>query len=344
MPEQPKFSVNLSKSHVYKVINFSDTRFYYAENFFASILHFSVKTHHLQNFIKKNKKRNKKRLHVFRYSGKYIIRSKNMSNVVNNYGGGIPEIPGSRPIRRSEDEHYSPQSRVSETAEASPVKEAQDKVTCGEQPPVNINICTYGNSSCYPSFYYTSQPGGAGMYAGKMPKLSKYADAAYSSTKEEGSPAMSSHAATVPGAGGISDAQFDRLIEVLAKGKDDKKEKKVSTLTSGYIKTLENYLRSDNKDLRMMAAKDVVERFEEKDSRRDNPSLTALLNLMLQDPDSSVRAYAIAVVGGGAARGNEQTIGLLERLANSDKDRGTEATSAANALLTASANFEKVKE
>ena len=274
-----------------------------------------------------------------------------MSNTVNNYGGIIPEP--SRQVRNSEGDVYSPQNTVSQTRSAAPVENGHAQNPDGGQPPVNINICTYGNSACYPSFYYTSQPGGAGISLGKVRNSDSPGNALLKSSvnDEEGSPAMSrnSHGPYPYGApanGGFTEEQFERLLEALSKGKADKdgKEKKISTLTSGYIKTLENYLRSDNIDLRKMAAQQVIARFEEKDSRRDNPSLTALLNLMLQDPDSTVRACGIALIAGGAARGNDQSIMLLENLSKSDKNHGTEATSAASALLTASANIEKVKD
>ena len=49
-------------------------------------------------------------------------------------------------------------------------------------------------------------------------------------------------------------------------------------------------------------------RFKEDKSRIDNPSLTALLNIALQDTNSTVRALAMSIVQSGYAKGDKLTI------------------------------------
>ena len=64
--------------------------------------------------------------------------------------------------------------------------------------------------------------------------------------------------------------------------------KQVVMLTDEYIKNLENYLNSQDKNVRLNAAKDVFARLDEDPSRKDDKALTALVNKMLQDPSDEV--------------------------------------------------------
>ena len=66
--------------------------------------------------------------------------------------------------------------------------------------------------------------------------------------------------------------------QLLANDKtEDKPKKDIVLLTDDYIKTLENYLRDDNPDIKLMGAKEVMKRFREDESRKGDPALTALL-------------------------------------------------------------------
>lgn len=114
--------------------------------------------------------------------------------------------------------------------------------------------------------------------------------------------------------------------------KEDKK-KKIVELTDDYIKTLENYLRSPDESVRKSGIIDLVKRFEEDSSRYDDPALTALLNIALQDPKADNRMLAMSPIASENAHGDENTVKLLQALQSSDKIFGQEAKMATEALL-----------
>lgn len=116
---------------------------------------------------------------------------------------------------------------------------------------------------------------------------------------------------------------------------ESKKTKNIVKLTDDYIKTLESYLRSPDKTVRRSGIKELLNRFEEDDSRYDNPSLTALLNIALQDTDVSNRMLAMSTIAGGSAHGDENTIEFLKNATKSEEMYGQEAVMANNALLKA---------
>lgn len=114
---------------------------------------------------------------------------------------------------------------------------------------------------------------------------------------------------------------------------NDKKKKKIVALTDNYIKNLENYLRSPNKESKITAIKEIAQRFTEDDSRKTNKSLNALLNLALQAKEKEVRLLALTLLTTGAAGGNEITVQILNNLQQSDIYKGGEANDAKKALL-----------
>lgn len=113
------------------------------------------------------------------------------------------------------------------------------------------------------------------------------------------------------------------------------KTKRIVELTDEYIKTLENWLHSPDERIRNSAIKEILLRFEEDESRYNDPALTALLNISLQDPSASNRLLAMSTIAGGSAQGDENTLALLEKLTKSEKMYGQEAMMANNALLKA---------
>ena len=125
--------------------------------------------------------------------------------------------------------------------------------------------------------------------------------------------------------------------------KKDVKTKNIVKLTNDYIMTLESFLRSKDDTVRKQAIQDLVRRFEEENTRYENPSLTALLNIALQDSDVHNRMMAESVVAAGAAHGDENTILLLRELVKSDEMYGQEAKLASNALLNTSQTRENVE-
>ena len=100
--------------------------------------------------------------------------------------------------------------------------------------------------------------------------------------------------------------------------KDDKKteKRKIVQLTDDYIKTLENYLNSQDKEVRLMGAKEVVARLMEDESRKDDKALTALINKMLQDPSQQVKFLALSMLNSRNITGNNTTVKLLALLAS----------------------------
>ena len=101
-----------------------------------------------------------------------------------------------------------------------------------------------------------------------------------------------------------------------------------------YIKNLESYLRSNNTNIRQSAVKELLMRFKEDKSRAKDPALTALMNKALQDPLSSVRYMAFAILDAGYATGNEETIQILKNIqANSDKEYAEDSHAVSDILL-----------
>jgi hypothetical protein len=125
------------------------------------------------------------------------------------------------------------------------------------------------------------------------------------------------------------------IIKEVEKSKDKKEEKpkKITLLTDNYIKSLENYLNDDNPKTRLVAAKEVMERFKEDDSRIDNPSLIPLLNKMLKDTSPSVRFLALTTLQLGYSIGNEETVELLKAIQKGNGDKLGEDSLLASEIL-----------
>lgn len=127
--------------------------------------------------------------------------------------------------------------------------------------------------------------------------------------------------------------------------KEEKKEelKEKVPLTDDYIKSLENYLNSQDSKVRLMGIKDVLERFKEDPSRKTDAALTALLNKALQDPTAAVRFLALTTLEAGYAAGNDETVQLLTAIqADGQKEYGEDSLLASQILLKMSAG-DKVK-
>lgn len=117
------------------------------------------------------------------------------------------------------------------------------------------------------------------------------------------------------------------------KKKDDKKKEKV-ILTDNYIMSLENYLNNQDPKIRLTAAKELLERFKEDDTRKADPALTALLNKVIQDPKASVRYVGLTALDVGYASGNPETIEILKQLQNRpDLEYGEDSILASQILL-----------
>lgn len=116
--------------------------------------------------------------------------------------------------------------------------------------------------------------------------------------------------------------------------KSTKTEKrKIVELSDDYIKTLENYLNSQDSEVRLMGAKEVVSRAMEDDSRKDDPALTALVNKMLQDPSSAIRAVALSLIDSRTILGDDYTVNVLKKMQTSQDGFGQDSVQATSALL-----------
>lgn len=121
--------------------------------------------------------------------------------------------------------------------------------------------------------------------------------------------------------------------------KTEKKDNKPKViLTDDYIKTLENYLNSQDKKIRLMGAKDLLDRFKEDESRKDDPALTALLNKTIQDPAETVKFVGLTTLDSGYANGNNETAQILSQMQASNSSYGEDATLASKILLKMSGN------
>ena len=116
---------------------------------------------------------------------------------------------------------------------------------------------------------------------------------------------------------------------------NSKKTKDIVQITDDYVKTLESYLRSKDEQIRSVGIKELIERFEEDSSRYEDPALTALLNIALQDTNSQNRLLAMSPIASGSAHGDENTVKLLQVLQKSKNMYGQEALMANDALLKA---------
>lgn len=114
---------------------------------------------------------------------------------------------------------------------------------------------------------------------------------------------------------------------------EDKPKKDIVLLTDDYVRTLENYIRNDNPEVKLMGAKELMKRFKEDESRKNDPALTALLNLLLQSKHSGVKMIGTGILENGWAQGDTLTQQLLAQMQQSDSGYGLDALDAAKAAL-----------
>ena len=82
-----------------------------------------------------------------------------------------------------------------------------------------------------------------------------------------------------------------------------------------------------------MGAHEVVDRLTEDSSRKDDPALTALVNKMLQDPSTAIRAIALSIVESRMLEGDDLTVKILKKMQKTNDGYGLDATQATSALL-----------
>lgn len=122
----------------------------------------------------------------------------------------------------------------------------------------------------------------------------------------------------------------------------NKPKKDIVLLTDDYIRTLENYIRNDNPDIKLMGAKELMKRFREDESRKNDPALTALLNLTLQSKYSNVKMVGLGILQNGWAQGDALTQQLLAQIQQQKTGYGLDALDAADAALKTAGQTVKV--
>ncbi len=164
-------------------------------------------------------------------------------------------------------------------------------------PVYNVNAPNYGSTNatgCYPPDYYTKQFGQNGQ--------NNTTNTTTNTTEN--------------------------------KTTDKKTEKReIVQLTDDYIRNLENYLNSQDKEVRLMGAKEVFARLNEDHSRKDDKALNALINKMLQDPSTPVRVMALSALESRIVTGDDLTVNILQQMQNSQSGYGQDAMQASNVLL-----------
>ena len=118
--------------------------------------------------------------------------------------------------------------------------------------------------------------------------------------------------------------------------KTEKRE--IVQLTDDYIKNLESYLNSQDKEVRLMGAKEVLARLQEDESRKDDPAMNALVNKMIQDPSQAVKFIGMAALESRVATGNDTTVGILKGVQQQKTGYGQDSLKASNILLKMSSN------
>lgn len=117
--------------------------------------------------------------------------------------------------------------------------------------------------------------------------------------------------------------------------------REIVELSDNYIKTIESYLNDQNKEIRLMGAKEVLARLQEDNDRKNDEALTALINKMLQDPYQPVKFIAMGILESRAAAGNDKTVALLQNIQKQKTSDGQDSLKAANVLLKMSGTTTK---
>ncbi len=112
------------------------------------------------------------------------------------------------------------------------------------------------------------------------------------------------------------------------------RKKRIQTITDNYIKNLEAFLEGSEQQ-RKDAAREITKRFDEDKSRYNDAALNALVNKMLQDSEChQVKATALTLLDTQLAQGNNNTVNLLQNMAQNDTSRnGADARTASGILL-----------
>lgn len=117
------------------------------------------------------------------------------------------------------------------------------------------------------------------------------------------------------------------------KAEEKNKTKQVVPLTNEYVQSLEGYLDDSNPKVRLIGAKELMQRFKEDDNRKDNPSLLPLLNKTLRDNNAAVRFLALTSLQLGYCVGNDETVQILKEIQAGSQNQLSEDSILASEVL-----------
>ena len=109
-------------------------------------------------------------------------------------------------------------------------------------------------------------------------------------------------------------------------------------ITDAYIQQLEMKLNNKDKNERAHAVAELVNRFKEDETRKDNPGLTNLLNLALQDDSKPIIYAAMQAIENGYANGNQITEQRLQAIKNNRDTFGNAETAESLLIKMAAKN------
>lgn len=131
----------------------------------------------------------------------------------------------------------------------------------------------------------------------------------------------------------VKPVQVQTPAETTPTEKKKTEKREIVELTDDHVKALEDYLNNQDKQVRLLGAKEVTARFQEDKSRRNDEALNALLNKMLQDPYQPIRFMAMGLIESRLASGNDESVQILQQLQATKTNDGQDEIKASNALL-----------
>lgn len=217
--------------------------------------------------------------------------------------------------------------------------------TPGAQPPT-YNV----NAPCYPASYYTGSVGADGKLRpnGQGGDNNGYSGGNSNSGTINGNVNTGTNNGTIGNNNNNTNTTTTTYNNTNnTSASDDKKKtekRKIVELTDDYIRNLEAYLDSQDKSVRLNAAKEVYARLEEDDSRKDDKALNALINKMLQDPSQEIRFLALTALDGRIVTGDEYTIGVLQNIQKNSNDALNQEAAEASSILLKMSSRQVEKE
>lgn len=200
----------------------------------------------------------------------------------------------------------------------------------GTQPPT-YNV----NAPCYPSSYYTSSVGSDGRLQPNNGSNNPHTGDNVNNGTNNGTIGDNNNNTYTTNNNTTTNNNGTNGSEKTDSADNKKKteKRKIVELTDDYIRNLESYLNSQDKEIRRNAAKEVYQRLKEDDSRHDDKALTALINKMLQDPSEEIRIVALSALDERIVTGDDYTVNVLKNMQQSNNGTGQDAIDASNILL-----------